>query len=224
MSKYFLTEALITCVLLGLTVVSCGGPVSNQNKTAPRTPEEMMKDRYEQMLETAETVKVADSTFFLGFRMGMSPKEVADHSRELVMSKKLKRSGSKYFYTYKSTGIREADYQLKLSFNYYEEELYECVLTFTGKNGNGQRYNSGVIDQLAFIEYLDFCKALEKNHYEPMFFKNVVTDKTEKKMLKGNVEVYYSYDSYYFIDLYRENLKRTNEKNAAEKTLADDLK
>ena len=203
--------------------VSCNNTGTRTSSVKSSTDDyPSIEEIYASAIDKAEKVKEPDSTFFLGFKMGMSPKEVVTHSKELQNSGKLKKSGGSYIYIYKSVGISDADYQLMLNFDYYKEELSKLTLKFTGKNSKGAKYNPSFIYDLAKVEYLSFCEVLEGRNYQSIITRDVFGT-PEKTMLKGNVQVSLDLDSYVFTDLFRMNKKREAEKESNQNKLVEDF-
>lgn len=208
-------------LLLAFIVVSCTGGTNRAEKQKAKASESV-NQRYYSAIENAEAAPISDTTFFLGYQMGMSSAEVLAQSKRLVTDKKLKKTGNNYFYIYKSPKI-DTDYLLQLGFEYYNDELYQLTLKFTGKRSDGRTYISGIMGDLALIEFMDFCKILEGLNYKPLFYENSATGKTEKSMLRGNIEVRQGYESFVFTDLYRSHCKREKQEENAQSELMKDI-
>lgn len=175
-------------------------------------------DSEESLIEQAYNKKFDDTTIFLGYKMGMTPMQVKVHSDSLVNSGRIKKSGKNYYYTYNGL-LTHQTYQTRLDFEYFNDELYDFTLHFTGKDGEGRDlYRSySLLRSEVNAEFLFFQDILIENGY-----KRIIVD-DEIKIIKGNVEVWSSSDYFCFVDMYRFHQENEQQENVAKMKLQEDF-
>jgi hypothetical protein len=201
-----------------LIFISCGSNSSNNRKSGETLYEEQVKSAF----TNAESVKYEDTTFFLGFHMGMTAKQVNAHCAELASSGKLYKSNRTYKYNIKDSVNEKIDFQTELQFEYFNNELFELSLRYTGKNSKGQSYINGV-GILFCVEFSQsWGKILEAQSYKKYIKKDAFGD-YQYYFIKGNIIVSGN-DSYYvFTDAYRDNLREQSYRTSVATDLANDF-
>lgn len=176
----------------------------------------------EKAFTDAETTKYEDTPFFLGFQMGMTPKEVKANCAKLVSSGKIIHSGGSYKYNIKDSADERIDFQTELKFDYYNDELYKLSLDFNGKNSKGQTYlvDIGVLFSVEFSE--SWGNVLEAQSYE-RYIKKDALDDYHYYYIKGNIIITGDNDSYVFTDAYRDKLNDQAHKESVSTDLLNDF-
>ena len=137
---------LFFLILVLITLVSCGSNDDSENNSSDLfrnvgdTPEEIMEnapylteDNYKLIAEQFKSDKGFDS-IFLGYRFGMSKKEVEEHTQELIRAGKLVDSSPVIHQFNELEGSPRAS----LNFKYNKNELYLLQFEIPAANKQDQ--------------------------------------------------------------------------------------
>lgn len=182
---------IITAIILAVSTISC------KDKTDYK---QVVNDEYSMATDNAKTIKSDDFPFFLGFKMGMTEKEVKGHADSLVTAKKLTKQSGKYIYSF---GKNSRPYSL--NFDYANGELYELYLRC--------EVSPTFAESFALVDGTELREILTENSGYKTYYYRIELDSYNETLvstLKGNVEFKQFFMGLYFTDLYRERSKEEN--------------